>query len=113
MGAVRRVGFGGEWRIHATCTLEVKLSTGSLILKERPPTLGRLWEVKTPSWSRSRWAEVLVVVKPETVVAWHRAGFRLFWKWRARVGRPKTTAEVRALISGLDEENPTLAAPKI
>src|SRR5713226_5342396 len=32
----------------------------------------------------SRWAEVLVVVKPETVVGWHRAGFRLFWRWRSR-----------------------------
>jgi hypothetical protein len=49
-----------------------------------------------------RWAEVLVVVKPQTVVGWHRAGFRLFWRWRsgARGGRPKSTAEIRALIRG-------------
>ena len=55
------------------------------------------------------WGEVLVVVKPETVVDWHRAGFRLFWRWRSRArgGRPKTTAEVRTLIRRLAEENPT------
>jgi hypothetical protein len=48
-------------------------------------------------------------VKPETVVGWHRAGFRLFWKWqsRPRAGRPKVTADIRALIRRLAEENPT------
>jgi putative transposase len=69
-------------------------------------TLRRVW---------SRWAEVLVVVKPDTVVGWHRAGFRLFWRWRSRPrgGRPKITNEVRALIRRLAEENPTWGAPKI
>jgi hypothetical protein len=40
-----------------------------------------------------RWAEVLLIVKPETVVGWHRAGFRLYWRWRSRRrgGRPRTT----------------------
>lgn len=63
----------------------------------------------------SRWAEVLVAVKPETVVGWHRAGFRLFWKWQsqARSGRPKSTAEIRALIRRLAEENLNWGAPKI
>ena len=56
----------------------------------------------------------LVAVKPETVVGWHRAGFRLFWKWRSRApaGRPKTTAEIRALIRRLAEENATWGAPR-
>jgi len=54
-------------------------------------------------------------VKPETVVGWHRAGFRLFWKWRSRArgGRPETTAEIRTLIRRLAQENPTWGAPKI
>src|SRR5260370_10925266 len=71
------------------------------------------WTTLRQVWSR--WSEVLVVVKPETVVGWHRAGFRLFWKWRSRAqgGRPKTTAEIRTLIRPLAEENPTWAAPKI
>jgi hypothetical protein len=58
---------------------------------------------------------VLVIVKPETVVGSHRAGFRLFWRWRSRAhdGRPKTTAEIRALIRRLVEENPTWGAPKV
>src|SRR5262245_58280653 len=42
----------------------------------------------------------LVIVKPETVIRWHRAGFRLFWRWksRSRVGRPKVPLEIRQLI---------------
>jgi hypothetical protein len=42
----------------------------------------------------------LVIVKPETVIGWHRAGFRLFWKWksRSRGGRPKVPLEIRQLI---------------
>jgi putative transposase len=63
----------------------------------------------------SRWAEVLVIVKPETVVGWHRAGFRLFWKWRSRArgGRPQATPEIRALIRELAQENSTWGAPRI
>jgi putative transposase len=56
--------------------------------------LRRLW----PAWSN-----VLVIVKPEAVVAWHRAGFRLFWRLRSRpkrLGRPQVDAEVRTLTSG-------------
>ena len=61
--------------------------------------LHRVW----PSWSK-----VLVIVKPETVVAWHRAGFRLFWRFRSRpksFGRPKINAEVRAIIQRMVKEN--------
>ena len=61
-----------------------------------------------------RWADVLVVVKPATVVGWHRAGFRLYWRWRSRPrgGRPKITQEVRQLIARLAKENPRWALPK-
>jgi hypothetical protein len=71
------------------------------------------WIILRCVWSR--WTEVLVAVKPETVVGWHRAGFRLFWKWqlRAPAGRPKTTAEIRALIHCPAEENATWGAPRI
>src|SRR5450755_1165891 len=44
------------------------------------------WVVLSRLWSR--WADVLVVVKADTVVRWHRAGFRLFWRWKSRSGRP-------------------------
>src|ERR1700686_3935467 len=44
------------------------------------------WTALRTVWSR--WAEVLLIVKPETVVSWHRAGFRLFWRWRSRGRAP-------------------------
>ena len=59
---------------------------------------------------------VLVIVKPETVVAWHRAWFRLFWRLRSRpkcLGRPQIDAEVRAVIRRLIDENPSWGAPRI
>jgi len=54
-------------------------------------------------------------VKPETVVGWHHAGFRLYWRWRSRHkgGRPKVTEEIRGLIRRLADENPDRGAPKI
>jgi hypothetical protein len=49
---------------------------------------------------------VLVIVQPETVIRWHRAGFRLYWRWRSRPrgGRPHVTEEIRVLIRRLAEE---------
>jgi putative transposase len=63
----------------------------------------------------SKWASVLVVVKPETVVSWHRAGFRGYWRFlsRRRRGRPKITPELRDLIRSMAAENPTWGAPRI
>src|SRR5258705_9521378 len=60
------------------------------------------WVVLRRLWSP--WSEVLVFVKPETVVRWHRAGFRLYWNWhsrRGRQGRPRAAAELRALVRTL------------
>ena len=62
----------------------------------------------------SDWADALILVRPETVVSWHRAGFRLFWRWRSRQpGRPKMTLEIRELIRRMKAENPTWGAPRI
>jgi putative transposase len=64
----------------------------------------------------SRWAEVLVVVKPETVVRWHRAGFRLYGRFLSRrkeKGRPRAGAELRHLMERMANENPTWGAPRI
>ena len=64
----------------------------------------------------SGWTEALIIVKPETVVSWHRAGFRLFWRWRSRQrrpGRPKVSGEIRQLIRRMKAENPTWGAPRI
>src|SRR6266852_8623840 len=62
------------------------------------------------------WTEALIIVKPETMVSWHRAGFRLFWRWRSRIrrpGRPKVSEEIRHLIRRMKAENPTWGAPRI
>src|SRR6185295_17091451 len=71
------------------------------------------WIVLCRLWTR--WTEVLVFVKPETVVRWHRAGFRRYWNWfsRRRRGRPRVAAEVRALVRRLATENPTWGAPRV
>jgi hypothetical protein len=57
----------------------------------------------------------LAIVRPETVIRWHRAGFRLFWRWksRPRSGRPKVTLEVRQLIRDMSLANPLWGAPRI
>jgi transposase InsO family protein len=73
------------------------------------------WVVLRRFWSG--WKQTLVIVQPETVVRWHRAGFKLYWKWisrdRCRAGRKPTSKEVRALIFRMVAENPTWGAPRI
>src|SRR6516165_3930159 len=69
--------------------------------------LSRLWR---------NWRSTLAIVKPETVVAWHRAGFRLLWTWKVRSGppgRPVISREVRDLIRKMCRENPLWGAPRI
>jgi putative transposase len=59
---------------------------------------------------QASWRSSLVIVQPATVLAWHRQGFRLYWRWRStatRVGRPRLDAEIRQLIRRMAWENPT------
>jgi hypothetical protein len=64
-------------------------------------------------WPRSK--EAFAIVQPETVIRWHREGFRRYWRWksRRRAGRPSTMAEIRTLVRRLAAENPTWGAPRI
>ena len=57
----------------------------------------------------------LAIVRPETIIRWHRLGFRAYWRWRSRnrVGRPKVSAELRALIREMSRANPLWGAPRI
>ena len=59
--------------------------------------------------------KVLTVVRPETLVRWHRAGFRSYWRWksRSRGGRPQIETDLRALIRRMSIENPLWGAPRI
>ena len=85
--------------------------------KRHRPALNSLdrlfWTTLRSLWPR--WTDVLRIVQPATVIAWHRSGFRLYWRWRARPrgGRPKITEEIRVLIRRVAEENPDWGAPKI
>ena len=90
----------------------------AVLKRKRPrPSLNRFdrifWTTLRNLWPR--WSDVLVIVKPETVVGWHRAGFRLYWRWRSRPrgGRPKVSEEIRTLIRRMATENPDWGAPKI
>src|SRR5450755_3459510 len=59
--------------------------------------------------------EVVAIVRPETIIRWHRAGFRAYWRWRSRnrVGRPKVSAELRTLIGEMSCANALWGAPRI
>ena len=61
---------------------------------------------------RRDWRRHLVVVRPESVIRWHRQAWRLFWRWRSRgpMGRPRLSAEVRELIATMARENPRWGA---
>jgi transposase InsO family protein len=58
---------------------------------------------------------VLTIVRPETLVRWHRAGFRCYWRWKSRSsgGRPQIDTELRVLIRRISVENPLWGAPRI
>ena len=60
------------------------------------------------------WRSALVVVQPDTVVRWHRRGFRLYWHWKSRNrGRPTIEPAIRNLIRRMSQENPLWGAPRI
>ncbi len=70
------------------------------------------WVVISKLWSG--WRDSLHVVQPETVVRWHRQGFRYYWSWKSRRrGRPKIDPEIRGLIRRMCLANPLWGAPRI
>ena len=75
------------------------------------PRIGS-WDQRLWAWLYRLWPqclEVMVLVKPATVIQWHRAGFRLNWRWRSRplrLDRPRADCQVRDLIRQMSEANP-------
>jgi hypothetical protein len=72
------------------------------------------WAWLSRAWAD--WRSALIIVKPETVIAWHRKGFRLFWTWKVRhgqTGRPAVSQEVRDLIRTMSRANQLWGAPRI
>jgi hypothetical protein len=59
--------------------------------------------------------DALKILEPETLIRWHRAGFRAYWRWKSqpRGGRPSTDAEIRQLIREMSVANPLWGAPRI
>jgi putative transposase len=92
----------------------------SVMVRKQPRPQLRLsdkifWTILSRFWSG--WKRAVLIVQPETVVRWHRAGFKLYWKWlswkRIRGGRKPTSNELRELIFRVVAENPTWGAPRI
>ena len=85
--------------------------------RERRPRLTKLdrifWICLSRLWTR--WRQSLHLVRPETVVGWHRAGFKRYWTWksRRRSGRPMISRELRDLIRRMSYDNPLWGAPRI
>jgi putative transposase len=70
------------------------------------------WVVVCRLWSR--WSDALAIVRPATVIAWHRRGFASFWAWKSRrVGRPQLAPELVRLIERMSRENPLWSGRRI
>jgi hypothetical protein len=105
-----------RFRSHRSLLLEnLALRQQLAVLKRKHPR-PRMGAVDKIFWVFARrfwgaWKQSLVLVNPETVVRWHRAGFRLYWslisKARKQVGRKKLSTEVRELTFRMMAENPT------
>jgi len=85
--------------------------------KSRTPRLRQcdriFWVLLSRIWAA--WRSALLIVQPDTVVGWHRQGFKLFcrWKSRGKPGRPRIEAEIRRLIQRISRENPLWGTPRI
>ena len=75
--------------------------------KIKPQPLTDAARLSLVLWSRLfDWKSALMIVKPETLTSWHRKGFKLFWRWKSRRGRPPVPETVRELIVRMARENP-------
>ena len=88
------------------------------VLRRQRPGRPRLFAIDRLLWVWlyrfwPRCLHVMVLVKPATVIQWHRQGFRLFWRWRSRSGRPSVDREIRDLIRQMSSANPLWGAPRI
>src|SRR5882757_7487673 len=104
-----------------------RLGAENMVLRHQLNVLRRkaqgwIWLTNNDRWffvQLYRWfpsiLQVLTVIRPETLVHWHRAGFRCYWRWksRSRGGRPKIEADLRVLIRRMNTENPLWGAPRI
>ena len=100
--------FVGSVLVRRFCSRAVELENLALrhqlhVLRRQRPGRSRLFAIDRLLWvllyrSWPRCLEAMVLVKPATVIQWHRQGFRRYWRWRSRSGRPSVDREVRELI---------------
>jgi hypothetical protein len=108
-----------RFRSRAELELEVSALRHQLaILRRQRPGRARLCSIDRLLWVWlyrvwPRCLDVIVLVKPATVVQWHRQGFRLYWRWRSRSGRRSVDHSVRKLIRAMCYANPLWGAPRI
>lgn len=111
--------------LRAACRSQRELALENLALRQQLAALkfrhprprltdaDRLfWVLLARFWTG--WQNALHIVEPETVLRWHRQGFRYYWRWKScRRGRPRIDADLRALIRRMSEANPLWGAPRI
>jgi putative transposase len=113
-----------SFRLRGRASLELELIAlrhQVAVLRRQRPGRPRLFSADRLLWVwlYRTWPQALhamVLVKPATVVQWHRKGFRLYWRWRSRAGRPgrpKLGTETRDLIRQMSITNPLWGAPRI
>jgi hypothetical protein len=80
----------------------------------RPTNNDRWFLIQLYRWFPSI-LQVVMIIQPETIVRWHRAGFRCYWRWksRSRGGSPQIQTDFRALTRQMSKENPLWGAPRI
>jgi len=108
------------FRSRRDAAIEILALRQQLVVFKRKHPRPKLSSVDRLFWTILRriwlgWAEALIIVKPDTVVRWHRTGFRLYWRWRSRAGsggRPKTTAEIRKLRRSTLTSRPNCLLPR-
>jgi hypothetical protein len=108
-----------RFRSRAVLELEnLALRHQLYVLRRQRPGRPRLFAIDRLVWIWlyriwPRCLDAMVLVKPATVVQWHRQGFRLFWRWRSKSGRSAVDREIRALIRQMSSANPLWGAPRI
>jgi putative transposase len=76
--------------------------------EKKPRRLTDAARIALVFWSRwLDWKQALAIVQPETLIRWHRRGFKLFWRWKSKPGRPRLPRNIRDLIAQMAEQNPT------
>jgi transposase InsO family protein len=113
--------------LHSRLKSRGRLAAENLVLRQQVIVLSRKYQGRARLRNIDRLLMVwlyrlfpsilnaIVIIKPETLIRWHRRGFRAYWRWksRSRGGRPRIDGDIRDLIRQMSKENPLWGAPRI